>query len=166
MLLDEKLRRGSVGLARGGKSRKGTNGVRTNGVTADFMFFFDRGTFCFLLLTYLYIPKSTRAYLFPQSDKMHYFCSGPVGVDPICPHPRGIVLLLLYNCYWEIHTECIIIGMIMMMVIIIIIIVIIIIIIIIIINIIIIIISSSSSSSSSMCSIIIVIIPGQHAETC
>ena len=28
------------------------------------------------------------AYLFPQSVKMHYFCSGPIRADPICPQPR------------------------------------------------------------------------------
>ena len=44
--------------------RRGTNGVSTNGVTANFMFF-DRGTFGVLPLTYLYLPKSARAYLFP-----------------------------------------------------------------------------------------------------
>ncbi len=43
--------------------RKGTNGVSTNGVTANFMFF-DRGTFWVLPLTYFYLPKSARAYLF------------------------------------------------------------------------------------------------------
>ena len=31
----------------------------------------------------LYLPKSARAYLFPQSVKVCYFCSGPVSVDPI-----------------------------------------------------------------------------------
>ena len=50
---------------------------------------FDTGTFWVLPLTYLYIPKSARAYLFPQCVKVHYlFCSGPVSVDPICPPPR------------------------------------------------------------------------------
>ena len=28
--------------------------------------------------------KSSRAYLFPQSIRTHYFCNGPVSVDPIC----------------------------------------------------------------------------------
>ena len=46
-------------------------------------------TFWVLPLTYLYLPKSARAYLFPQSVKIHYFCSGPIRVDPICPQPRG-----------------------------------------------------------------------------
>ena len=68
-------------------TRKGTNGVSTNGVTANLMFF-DRGTFWVLPLTYFYIPKSARAYLFPQSVKIDYFCSGPISVDPVCPQPN------------------------------------------------------------------------------
>ena len=38
-------------------NRKGTNGVSTNGVTANFMCL-DRGTFWVLPLTYFYIPQS------------------------------------------------------------------------------------------------------------
>ena len=68
--------------------RKGTSGVSTNGVTANFMFF-DRGTFWVLPFTYFYIPKSARAYLFPQSVKIHDFCSGPISLDPICPQPMN-----------------------------------------------------------------------------
>ena len=68
-------------------SRKGTNGISTNGVTANFIFF-ERGTIWVLLLTYFYLPKSARAYLFPHSVKIHYFCSGPISVDPICPQPN------------------------------------------------------------------------------
>ena len=30
----------------------------------------------------LYLPKSARACLFPQSDKNHYLCSGPISVEP------------------------------------------------------------------------------------
>ena len=67
--------------------RKGTNGVSTNGVTGNFVFV-DRGTFRVLPLTYFYLPKSARPYLFPQSLKIHYFCSGPSSVDPICPQPK------------------------------------------------------------------------------
>ena len=29
-------------------------------------------------------PRSARAHLFPQSVKLHYFCSGPICLDPIC----------------------------------------------------------------------------------
>ena len=50
---------------------------------------FDRGTCWVLPLTYLYLPESARAYLFPQSVKTHYFCSGPISFDPICPQPNG-----------------------------------------------------------------------------
>ena len=50
--------------------------------------FFDRGTFWVPPLTYFHLPKSARAYLFPQSVKTHYFCSGPISVDPICPQPK------------------------------------------------------------------------------
>ena len=64
-----------------GPSGKGLMGSALTGVTANFVFF-DRGTFWVLLLTYLYIPKSDRAYLFPQSVRIHYFCSGPISVDP------------------------------------------------------------------------------------
>ena len=52
--------------------RKGTDGVSTNGVTARFMIF-GRGTFRALSLTYFYIPKSARAYLFPQSSNLSKF---------------------------------------------------------------------------------------------
>ena len=58
---------------------EGQNGVSTNGVTANFMFF-DRGTFWVLPLTYFYLP---------QSVKTHYFFSGPISVDPICPQPKA-----------------------------------------------------------------------------
>ena len=71
---------------------KGTNGVSTNGVTADSMISFDRGTFGVLPLTYFYLPKSGRAYLFSQSVKNIYLCSGPISVDPICLQPTNISL--------------------------------------------------------------------------
>ena len=38
--------------------------------------FFDGGTFWVLPLTYYYLPKSARAYLFPQSVKSHYLFKG------------------------------------------------------------------------------------------
>ena len=69
--------------------RKGTNGCSINGVTANFMFF-DRGTFWVLPLTYFYIPKSARAYLFPNLSRAITFCSGPISADPICPQPRDV----------------------------------------------------------------------------
>ena len=49
---------------------------------------FDRGTFWVLPLTDFCTVKSARAYLFLQSVKMNYFCSGPISVDPICPQPK------------------------------------------------------------------------------
>ena len=55
-----------MGTRDGFMSRKGTNGVSTNGVTTNFMFF-DRGTSWVLPLTYFYVPRSARAYLFPKS---------------------------------------------------------------------------------------------------
>ena len=74
--------------------RKGTNRVSTNGATAIVMVF-DGGTFGVLPLTNCYIPKSARAYLFPQSVKMYYFCSGPISVDPICPQPITITITII-----------------------------------------------------------------------
>ena len=71
--------------------RKGTNGVSTSGVTANLMLLTE--TFWVLPLTFVYFPESARAYLFPQSVKKHYFCSGPISVDPICPQPRHRVAL-------------------------------------------------------------------------
>ena len=49
---------------------------------------FDRETFWVLQLTYFCLSKSARAYLFPQSVKIHDFCSGHISVDRICPQPR------------------------------------------------------------------------------
>ena len=83
-------RPGRAGLERlaVASARRGTNGVGPHGVTANFMFF-DRWTFWVLPLTYFYLPKSARAYLLPQPVKKHYFCRGPISVDPICPQPRS-----------------------------------------------------------------------------
>ena len=52
--------------------------------------FSDRGTFWVLPLTYFHIPRSVSANLFVQSVKIHYFFSGPVSVDPICPQPSRV----------------------------------------------------------------------------
>ena len=59
---------------------KGQNGVSINGVTANFMLF-DRGTFWSLPFTY-YLPKSARAYLFPQSVKFITFAAAPLVLTP------------------------------------------------------------------------------------
>ena len=77
--------------------RKVTDGVSTNGVTANSTFL-DRGTFWALPLTYFYLPKSAWAYLFPQSIKIHHFCSGPVSADPICPQPSFCWPLSPFPC--------------------------------------------------------------------
>ena len=60
---------------------KGQMGSALMGSTANDMFL-DRGIFWVLPLSYCYVPKSARAYLFPQSVKIHHFCSGPISVDP------------------------------------------------------------------------------------
>ena len=67
---------------------KGQMGSALNGVTAN-LIFFDRGAFWAFPLAYFYLPKSARAYLFPQYVKLNYFCSGPISVDPTCPRPRS-----------------------------------------------------------------------------
>ena len=46
----------------------------TKGVAANFVLF-DR-LFGVLPLIYFYLPRRARAYLFLQSVKIHYFCSG------------------------------------------------------------------------------------------
>ena len=53
-----------------------TNGVSTNGIAANLMLF-DGGTFWVLPLTYFYLPKSARAYLFPQSVKQSLLSQRP-----------------------------------------------------------------------------------------
>ena len=52
-------------------SRRGVDGVSTNGVTANSLFF-DRGAFWVLPITYFYLPRRARAYLFPQAVKHHF----------------------------------------------------------------------------------------------
>ena len=51
----------------------------------------DKGTFGAVPLTYFYLPKSVRAYLFAQSVEIQNFCSSPISVDPICPQPRNVL---------------------------------------------------------------------------
>ena len=69
-----------------GRTRRGTTGVSTNGVTANNMFL--TGFFWVLPLIYFCLPKSARAYPFEHSVGIHYFCSGPISVDPICLRPN------------------------------------------------------------------------------
>ena len=75
-----------------GANRKGKTGsalMRSLQISC----FFDSGTFWVLPSTYFYLSKSARAYLFPQSVKIHYFCSGPISVDPICPQSMDLIFL-------------------------------------------------------------------------
>ena len=59
-----------------------TNGVSIiNRVTAIFVFF-DGGTFWVLPLTFFYIPKSARAYLFPKSVKSITCAAAPLVLTP------------------------------------------------------------------------------------
>ena len=44
--------------------------------------FFDRGTSWVLPLTYFYLPKSARAYLFPQSVEFSTFAVAPLVLSP------------------------------------------------------------------------------------
>ena len=55
---------------------EGTHGVSTNRVAANFVCF-SGGTFWVLPLTYFHLPKSARAYLFPQSVEIHCFLQRP-----------------------------------------------------------------------------------------
>ena len=73
---------------------KGQMGSALMGSLQDCMFL-DRGTFWVLPITYFYLPKSARAYLFPQSVKIPYFCSGPISVDPICPQSKTSVSITI-----------------------------------------------------------------------
>ena len=74
-------------------------GVSTDGVTANFVFF-DRGTFWVPICQNLSKSDKFAAYLFPQSVRMHYFCSDHISVDPTCPQrkvePENLTVL---NCF-------------------------------------------------------------------
>ena len=85
------------------QTRKGTNGISTNGVTASFMFV-DRGTSWVLPLTYVCLPQSARAHLSPICQK-YYFCSGPISVDPICPQPTDKPLPQCHFRVGEVRSE-------------------------------------------------------------
>ena len=86
------------GMMRG--ARRGTNGVSTNWVAANFVFF-DRGTFGVLPSTYFYLPGSARVYLFPQSVKSHYLCSCPISVDTTGPQPQERTGSRPGRCRWR-----------------------------------------------------------------
>ena len=66
-------------------ARKGRNGVSTNGVTANIWCFLTEELSGVNLL--LSSQKCQCLPLFPQSVYTHYFCDGPISVDPTCPQP-------------------------------------------------------------------------------
>ena len=72
-------------------SRKGTIGVSSNGVTANVVFFFDRGTFWVLPVNLLLSPQKSQGIPFSPTCR-NYFCSGPISVDPICLQPNIAIL--------------------------------------------------------------------------
>ena len=78
-------------------TRKGTNGVTTNGVTANVMSV-DRGALGVPPLTYLYIPNSARAYLFPdlsRSGKIYLLCTNITAkVHLLCTNGAAKILTL------------------------------------------------------------------------
>ena len=68
----------TIRSSRSSERDKWSNGVSTNGVTANLIYF---DTLWVFPLAYLYLPKSARAYLFLQSVEIHYSCSGPISAD-------------------------------------------------------------------------------------
>ena len=66
------------------RARKGTDGVSTN-VTANSMFL-DRGTFWVINF---YLPKSARAYLFPNLSKFITFAAASLVLTPLVRNQRA-----------------------------------------------------------------------------
>ena len=64
-----------------GGTRKGTNGLNSNGVTA-FVLFVDRLLYGVLPLTYSYLPKSAGAFLFPNLPEFISFAAAPLVLTP------------------------------------------------------------------------------------
>ena len=62
------------------ETRKGTNGVSTNGITANL--FFDRGTFWVLPIIYFYLPKVPGRTFFPNLSKLITFAAAPLVLTP------------------------------------------------------------------------------------
>ena len=78
------------GFHQGRSLRKGTDGVSTNGVTENAMFF-GGGTFWVLPLIYVIFPKVPGRTFFPNLSNFIiccHFCSDPISVDPISPQPK------------------------------------------------------------------------------
>ena len=101
--LNEDVETGAAGCGagvcpEGVSSRKGTHGVSTKGGHCK-CYVFDRVVFG-VPLAYFCLPKSARAYLFPQPVKIHYFCSGPINVDPICKQPNSTRLGRSVSVAW------------------------------------------------------------------
>ena len=80
--------RGRALPSRVGVSRKGTNGVGTDGVTENCMFF-DRGTFWVLTFNLRLSSQKCQGVPFsPICQKIFLLhCSGPISFDSICPQP-------------------------------------------------------------------------------
>ena len=76
-------------------TRRGANGLSANGFAAN-VISFDGCAFWVLLLSYSCLSKSARAYLFPQSVKHDYFCSGPIIADPIRPQLHMYIYIYMY----------------------------------------------------------------------
>ena len=73
-------------------ARKGTNGVSTNGVAANFMVF-DRGAFLGTPVNLLlYSQKFQGVTFFPNLSKVITFAVAPLVFDPICPQTKAICL--------------------------------------------------------------------------
>ena len=85
---DDMSDRAAKYLSAASEARKGTNGVSTNGVTANKFYDLFDGTSWYQSINICQKLSMSRTF-FPQSVKVHYFCSGPVSFDPICPRPRG-----------------------------------------------------------------------------
>ena len=79
--------------------RKGTNGVSTNEVTANFMFF-DRGTFWVLPLTYFDLPKIARAYPFSPICQNSVLLRRPHECWHHLSATKDIIWLLLLLLIW------------------------------------------------------------------
>ena len=67
------------------------NGVSTNGVTAIYCFSTEG--------IYLYLPKSAKAYLLPQSVKIVTFAAAPLVLTPLVRNQK-------YYYYYYYHYHC------------------------------------------------------------
>ena len=86
-------------------TRKGTNEVSTNEVAANVMFLLTEGPFGVLPLTYAYLHKSARAYLFPQSVKLITFAAAPLVVTPFVRN-QLLHTLIYVVCVRGSHAWC------------------------------------------------------------